>query len=348
MVRLGTALLSAAMLILPMACSSPRDYFLEAPGAAEDGLPELFGLLDGGGLGDDERFAVVQKISSRFIEREDYGRLITFLTGVVDADPAGRYDARYLLSVAWAYSRRGADDVALLYYDRIVKNYADLVVNGESIHFACLRRILALSPSPSRRIEYRRELIARFPDRVDLGTELFLLGLEFEEMGDWDAALDAYKRFLSSYVADVPGHPDALQYARSFIDLATIPKDWTFETLDELLSAVKRHMASGNSRALSRIRAKVGFFAMDWHQDRDDGNSQVLFDLGVFMAGGRVYYADALDPSSSSREAFLRTWGWTERIATWYLYFRKINFPADPEVHGRWEWAGIYFGEKIQ
>ena len=25
----------------------------------------------------------------------------------------------------------------------------------------------------------------------------------------------------------------------------------------------------------------------------------------------------------------------------------KVNFPADPEIHGRWEWAGIYFGEKL-
>jgi len=25
-----------------------------------------------------------------------------------------------------------------------------------------------------------------------------------------------------------------------------------------------------------------------------------------------------------------------------------VNFPADPKVHGNWEWAGIYFGEKMQ
>ncbi|MDR1596788.1 MAG: tetratricopeptide repeat protein, partial [Treponema sp.] len=46
-------------------------------------------------------------------------------------------------------------------------------------------------------------------------------------------------------------------------------------------------------------------------------------------------------------EAYLRTWGWSQYISTWYLYFRKINFPSDPEIHGRWEWAGIYYGEKF-
>jgi len=43
----------------------------------------------------------------------------------------------------------------------------------------------------------------------------------------------------------------------------------------------------------------------------------------------------------------LRTWGWHQYLSTWYLYFRKIYFPADPEIHGRWEWAGIYYGEKF-
>ncbi|MCI6442425.1 MAG: tetratricopeptide repeat protein, partial [Spirochaetia bacterium] len=46
-------------------------------------------------------------------------------------------------------------------------------------------------------------------------------------------------------------------------------------------------------------------------------------------------------------EAYLRTTGWSNYVNVWYLYFRKVNFPADPEIHGRWEWAGIYYGEKL-
>jgi len=181
-----------------------------------------------------------------------------------------------------------------------------------------------------------------------MGKELFLLGNDYEAIGDWESSLEAYRRFLSSYATEVEGKPDALQYAQQFIDLATIRKDWTYETLNDLINAVSVAMANNNARALSNIRAKVGFFAMDWYQDKTDGNSQVLFDFSAFTAGSRLYRDANLDPSSNSREAFLRTWGWTERISVWYLYFRKVNFPADPEVHGRWEWAGIYFGEKLQ
>lgn len=63
--------------------------------------------------------------------------------------------------------------------------------------------------------------------------------------------------------------------------------------------------------------------------------------------GNRIYYDKNLDESSNPNEAYLRTTGWSRYISTWYLYFRKINFPLDPEIHGRWEWAGIYFGEKV-
>lgn len=44
---------------------------------------------------------------------------------------------------------------------------------------------------------------------------------------------------------------------------------------------------------------------------------------------------------------FLRTIGWSYRVETWYLYFRRVNFKADPSIDGKWEWAGIFFGEKL-
>ena len=85
---------------------------------------------------------------------------------MVARDPEGQYNARHLLTIAWAYSRQGADDVAELYYDRVLKNFPDLTVNGESIHFACLRRLIELSDNSARRIDFRRELIARFPEKT--------------------------------------------------------------------------------------------------------------------------------------------------------------------------------------
>ena len=91
----------------------------------------------------------------------------------------------------------------------------------------------------------------------------------------------------------------------------------------------------------------VNFFAMSWRQVETDVNAQESFSMRSFMRGNRIRYSAELDPSSSPTEAYLRTTGWSNYVNVWYLYFRKVNFPADPEIHGRWEWAGIYYGEKL-
>jgi len=177
---------------------------------------------------------------------------------------------------------------------------------------------------------------------------LFLLGKEYEKVGEWDLAVKTYAKFLPYFGSSIPGYPDAFQYARNVVDFYNSPKDWTYEDLDVLVAKVKAALAAGDPYKLRNSRAKVNFFAMSWHQDETDVNSQVLFDFTEFMSGGRIYSAETLDRMSGARDAYLRTWGWSERISTWYLYFRKIYFPADPEIHGRWEWAGIYFGEKMK
>ena len=105
-----------------------------------------------------------------------------------------------------------------------------------------------------------------------------------------------------------------------------------------------------NSNRLERYRAKVNFFATAWEEELIETNTvddleEFYSDLGVFMTS-RLGCSATLDSNSNLQEAYLETWGWSFRIPTWYLYFRKISFPADPEINGKWEWAGIYLGEK--
>jgi len=363
------SLCSAAL----VSCGSPHGAFVTGTSEDRHQLRELFDLLDASRSDPAERFAIVRQISSKLLAQAEYGRLAAFLTSLAGevpgrAEPKAKgpndagaakealglgagedpYAAWYLFTAAYAYELQGSAPIAALYYDRIVKNWPDLIVDGRSIHFECLSRLVETVSSPERLIEYYQDMIARFPDRVDMGRILFLLGKEYEKVGDWDLAVKTYARFLPYFNTTIPGYPDAYQYARNMVDFYNSPKDWAYEDLQVLVAKIKAALAAGDPVKLLKYRAKVNFFAVDWHKDESDVNSQALFDFSPFMAGGRIYAADQLDPASSSREAYLKTWGWTERISTWYLYFRKIYFPADPEIHGRWEWAGIYFGEKSQ
>lgn len=336
----------AIALAFMASCSSADDYYLS--GGDERQLRDLFVLLqereDSAG---EDRFAAVRQIASELMRKEEYRKLTVFLSDWVAKHDDDPYDGYYLLMLAYVQLREGADPVAAYYFDRIVKNYPDLTLKGESIHLASLQKLIQLVNDPRRRVEYYKELISRFSDSIDLGSAYFNLAQAYEKVGEWDLAIQTYTRFLPYYDTNIPGFPDAYRYAKKLVDFNNSPKDWTFESLDALVSAVKSALSRGSAATLSRYRAKVNFFAMSWEQEESDSNSLVEFNFSDFMYGNRIRYADTLDASSNANEAYLRTWGWSQRISTWYLYFRKIDFPADPEIHGRWEWAGIFYGEKF-
>ena len=251
---------------------------------------------------------------------------------------------------AYAYLENDAEPVAEYYFERIINNYNDLMVQGKSIHFVCLQHLIQISESPANRITYFNQLISRFPNNVST-TELFYrLALEYEKEGEWKQAIRSFTQYLDQDDAatlQITGYPNAYLSTKQLIDFSNSSKDWTFESLDALVAAVKKGISSYNYRALDKYKSKVNFFAMSWRQVETDVNAQESFSMRSFMRGNRIRYSAELDPSSSPTEAYLRTTGWSNYVNVWYLYFRKVNFPADPEIHGRWEWAGIYYGEKL-
>jgi tetratricopeptide (TPR) repeat protein len=337
-----------------VSCPNPRSSFLTGTQTQRAELSELFALLDRTGFDFVQRFAVLRQISANLIEQGEYERLSSLLTSVLGSTSPARtgltdpYESWYYFTLAYAYDRSGSSPIAAIYYDRVLKDWPDSTVDGRSIHYVCLSRLIETVDSPERRIEYYKDMIARFPKEAESGAVLFLLGKEYERVGDWDQAIKTYSAFLPHFSEVIPGYPEAYEYARSIVDFYNSPKDWAYPDLQTLVAKIKNALGSGDAARLRSYKAKVNFFAVDWLKREGEASPAALFDFGEFMSGGSIKSADELDPASNSREAFLKTWGWTDKISTWYLYFRKVYFPADPEIHGRWEWAGVYYGEKIR
>ena len=322
-------------------------YYITGPTEVREQFKELFNFLDREKDNPQNEFAVIREIAASYARLNDYSRLIHFLNARVINNPADLYNGYYLLMIAYAYMQLDSYPIAARYFDLIIKNYPDLTINEESIHLVCLKQLISLNNNSEQQVWYYQELISRFSDKIDLGTAYFMLGQACEQIGDWNGAILAYSQYQPYTGTIIPGFPNADYYAKQQVDFSKSPKDWTFESLPVLRQVIEEALDGGNFRQLQRYQAKVNFFARSWEQGETDDSGMADFNLADFMRGNKIRFAAELDASSNATEAFLRTWGWSQYISTWYLYFRKIYFPSDPEIHGRWEWAGIFYGEKF-
>jgi hypothetical protein len=322
-------------------------YYISGSKEDREKFKVLFHLLKEEN-GSEGEFAVTREIAASLARLSEYEKLIHFLNARTIKNPSDPYNGYYYMMIAYAHIQRNSEPIAALYFDLILKNYPDLVINDESsIHLVCLKHLIEINNIPERQAWYYNELITRFPEKIDLGTAYFMLGLASEQIGDWNGAIAAFTNYLPFTGTIIPGFPNADQYAKQHVDYSRIVKDWTFESLPALRAAIEAAIDAGNPYTLMRYQAKANFFARSWEQMEADNVRMTAFNLSQFMYGNRIRYAATLDASSNANEAFLRTTGWSVSLNVWYLYFRKINFPQDPEIHGRWEWAGIYYGEKF-
>ncbi len=311
---------------------------------------ELFALLEKTQTTNEESFAIVNQIATQYRSLEKNNELILFLTEYVTSNPNDRYNAYWLLLTAYVYLEEDAAPIAEMYFERIINNYDDLAIQGQSIHVLCLQNLLQISTNPQNRVDYIVQLITHFPNEVNTAEMYARLADEYEHLAEWELAIKAHSDFLEQDDApttQIPGIPDAYSKARKQVDFNNSPKDWTFETLEELETAVKSALLNYQYWNLEQYKSKVNFFAMSWTQTQEGANTVVDFLISDYASGKRIRYSDELDQSSTPDEAYLRTWGWRQYVDVWYLYFRKVNFPLDPNIHGRWEWAGIYYGEKL-
>lgn len=317
---------------------------------SQNNIIELQNLLNTQTLNGKQRYSIINQMANSYLANRDYQGLILFLTDWVENNPNDMYNSYWLLMTAYAYLSSGSEPVAEYYFDRILQQCQDLLVKGNSVHFMCLQNLIQISKTPANRIKYFNDLINRFPQNVNT-TELYLrLALEYQNDSQWDQALKNYSLFLEqpdASIIQIPGEPDAYKNARHFVDFNNSSKDWTFESLPALEAAVKKAIRNYDWRTLDKYKAKVNFFTMSWRQDENDANAQEDTPMASWARGKRIRFSDTLDEASNPNEAYLRTWGWNNYVSVWYLYFRKVDFPVDPDIHGNWEWAGIYLGNKL-
>nr|WP_225969413.1 tetratricopeptide repeat protein [Treponema pedis] len=326
----------------------PNAYLTDNMGELEEKQKTLLAVLSKT-KNTEASFAIKDKIARNLKLKDKKKSLIIFLSSLIENDKENAYKGYWLLMLANEYLEQNMYEPATYYFERIIKLEHDMEISGKSVQYLSLKNLINITQEPKRLVEYYSMLLANFYDKIDPAYSYFMLAQNYEKLGEWNPAIQSYSKFISLGRFDlvIPGIPDNYGYARKIVDYSASTKSWTMENLDELVKIIQAGIAKSDYVTLEKYRSKVNFFSMAWKQELSDIYGSPDFDLKNFMYGKHIRIESKLDPSSTPYEAYLRTSGWNQYSSIWYLYFRKVNFPADPEIHGRWEWAGIYYGEKI-
>ncbi|MDC7232140.1 MAG: tetratricopeptide repeat protein [Spirochaetales bacterium] len=341
-----TALLFLLFILL-FSCGGREESspFLTGVEETDRRLEELLAILE---TQEDDtlRYGIMEQIISRYMQQEETELLKQFLNHHLYKHPEDSYNAYYLLLLGTIYEEENALDIAVIYYNRLLKNYEDLIIRGSSIHYFSLEKLIKYyEDDPLKKISYYNELISRFSGEIDRGQVFYNLAKSYEAEGLWEQSIDSYEKFLEAEPTTIAGQPNVYNEVNHYLNFHYSSKDWTRESLEGLVNSIKYAIRTRSGSRLNRYKAE-DFFMMSWGQDRYDPFTEIPMELAYFLKSS-VWYNRLLEPDSNENEAFLRTGGWSYRIKIWYLYFNRVKYPIDPEINNRWEWAGIYFGDRL-
>jgi tetratricopeptide (TPR) repeat protein len=334
-----------------------EDFFIVGNAEQKTSLRSLFQLLSRESQPGATRFTLLHEITQRLAAQGEVARINLLLTTYTAQNPTDPFGAHYLFEVAENYRAAGALPMARAYYRRILRTMPDLVENEESIHYLCLLNLIPLETEPSAKRAVFEELNARFRYKMTSPELFYAWGRASEALGHWDEAQTAYFAFLKFPDPTVPGEPKAASRVHALVDLAQTDRSWIRQDLNDLMAQLRRSILTNDTITMENLRAKVGFFAVSWDNTDIVDTASEAFDVRLFLrslvrdanygSGTEVRFSDKLDEASNEGEAYLRSTGWNYRIPTWYFYFRRVEYPADPDINGAWEWAGVFFGEKL-
>jgi tetratricopeptide (TPR) repeat protein len=293
------------------------------------------------------RYVLMEKLIRRIYEESGLDDLRSFIHQYVMHESEDPYNSYYFLLLGDFYFDEFSP-LSEYYYSRLLSEYPDVILDGYSTHFRALNGLLRQVNDSAKRISYYERLLSDFPGNIDEGLTWYYLAQEYRSDGRFDdyyLALDQFhrnfpKRKYREYRISTS------RSAKSSPSTITTARTGRCPDLNTLIANISSALRSRNPRLLERYRAKENFFAMSRFQEITDQNARPDFDIGLFLTSARRGIVSELI-SQNETEAVLHTSGWSYRINDWYFYFRKVDYPADPQIHGNWEWAGIYFGDTL-
>ena len=186
-----------------------------------------------------QRYGIMEQIISQYRSGFFSKELKLFLNQYLHDYPEDSYNCYYLLVLGTLYEEEGLIESASIYYNRLLTNYDDLILKGQSIHLFTLKKLVSWRPGSLQEIEYNQEMLDRFSSDIDKGLILYNLAKAYEKQGLWEESIDSYRKFLDAPVTKIPGEPNVYNEVNHYLKFHYSKKDWTRETLDGLVKSIK-------------------------------------------------------------------------------------------------------------
>ncbi|MGL1893275.1 MAG: hypothetical protein OCD02_16690 [Spirochaetaceae bacterium] len=338
---------------------SDYSHYIDSNNPNKAELENLFPLLETFTDYSENRFTVMSEIITKMLIQESPGKLNLLITSYVYDNPDDKYNSYYLLNLASYYLKNSQNDFAIPYLHRVIMDYYDLTIRGDSTHFKALEILVKISDDSTRKVFYYKKLIRDHKERIEkrdiypggIGEIYYYLAETLEQNERWEESIEAYEGYLESPDTVIPSNPEARLDTVKKVGFFKSDKKWVEKELETLVSRVKYALSTRNSIMLDKYRA-FDFFIINWNSNYSSLESKEHLESYV-LTNMKISPARNLDAMSNESEAFLSVSGnpWSNSIwyvyPTWYFYFKKVDFPQDPEIHGGWEWAGIFLGEKL-
>ncbi|MBN2650970.1 MAG: tetratricopeptide repeat-containing protein, partial [Spirochaetales bacterium] len=294
---------------------------------------------------------ILNKEISKILEQQTEKNIIsTYLLRYIEAFPSDPYNAWYTYKIAENYKHQKINSFAEKYYLITINNFNDIIHNDKSIHLATINNLIEINKEPEFQIELYLRLERDFPESMKSGINLYNLAKTYEKTGEFKNAIATYQKLIELKDKDIPGGSNNFDYIKEMLSYQEVNNVyWVKSDLNSLTNTIRYAIRTQNAELLRNQTSKLDFFVTSWTAEQKSVNREFISEFDRFIRGiwrGSVKAANELDNSSNNSEAYLRTENWSYRIGTWYMYFRKIDFPADQRIHDKWEWIGIYLGEK--
>jgi len=281
-----------------------------------------------------------------FLDNNKNIELIQFFGESIVGEENIFYKSYLSFVISEYYWQKGSKEAALYYMLCVDRDAYSIQYDFKPIGYYIAKRVISCNTPYEIKEKMYDVLLTEYKDIIDVPYVLLELSDLYKENFDMNKAVIVMKKIISIYTSDSYEGESSINISKinNEINFYYSKKDWIYQDLGVLIDNIKDAIMKKDKKLLYKYVSKSSFQVRVFQKLHQQSWS--FYDIKIHKRwNNRIVFADQLEEFSSTTEAYLRSKNWNfPLLRTWYFYFKKVDYPYETDIHGGWEWAGIYFG----